>query len=375
MRKINQTLLLTTLSAVILACGPGDKKAELEKLKTEKKELEQQIKDLEAELIASGELKEKEISKVMVTAISVKPEAFEHKVEVRGAVASRTDVMISAETMGKVQAIKVTEGDRVAKGQLLIQLDADILRNSISEVKTQLEMAETIFERQAKLWEQNIGTEVQYLQSKNNKESLERKLATLHSQLSQSNIVAPFPGVIDNIPVKVGEMAQPGMPLMRIVNPKDMYITADVSESFLGKFTEGQQVKVYFPSQKKEVISKITSVGQVIKNENRTFEIEVSLPAMNFMVKPNQVVVLDLVDYHTDNAFVVPTKIVQRDSKGSYVYELIKKDDLTVANKVYVEPGVSYNLETEIDKGLKQGQVIANEGYRDLAQDVAVEVK
>ncbi|VXD12626.1 efflux RND transporter periplasmic adaptor subunit [Marinoscillum sp. 108] len=379
MRKINQITYIVIISALVYACGgteaAKDKVTELNELKAQQKELETKISDLEAELIQSGQLEKKEGNKVLITTLKMTPDSFEHWVEVRGTVASRKNVMLSAETMGRIESIKVTEGQKVAKGQLLVQLDADILRNSISEVKTQLELAATIYERQAKLWEQNIGTEVQYLQAKNNKEALESKLKTLNSQLSQSNVVAPFNGIIDNIPVREGEMTSPGMPLVRIVNQNDTYISADVSESFLGKFQVGQQVKVYFPSLDKEVISKIASVGQVIKSENRTFEVEVGLPAVDFPIKPNQVVVLHMIDYKTDKALVVPTKLVQRDSKGSYVYELVDKEGKLVASKVYVKPGVSYNLETEIVEGLSAGQLIAYEGYRELAPGAAVTIK
>lgn len=379
MRKINQIIYLITIATLVYACGgteaANDQVAQLSEMKAKQKELETQITELEKELIASGEIEKKDVNTVLVTAIEMAPTEFEHKIEVRGSVASRTNVMISAETQGKIESIRVKEGQNVSKGQLLVQLDADILRSNIAEVKTQLDLATTMYERQESLWKQDIGTEVQYLQAKNNKESLERKLNTLNTQLAQSNIVAPFSGVIDEIPVRVGEMTSPGMSLVRLVNQEDTYIAADVSESFLGRFDEGQSVEIYFPSQDKLLKSKVSAVGQVIKSENRTFEVQVNLPEADFPVKPNQVVVLRLVDYKNDKALVVPTKVVQRDSKGSYVYELIDKEGLKVASKAYVQPGVSYELRTEIVEGLKPGQIVANEGYRDLAQDVAVSVK
>ena len=378
MRKIYQITYLTILAAVVYACGGAeagnDKLAELQALKTQKKELEVQIAELENELMEAGAIVEKKANKVLVTAKTLTAEPFLHKIEVRGEVASKKNVFVSAETMGKIKSINVTEGQNVKYGQLLLQLDAEILQNNIAEIKTQLDLATTIFERQANLWGKNIGTEVQYLQAKNNKESLERKLTTLNSQLKQANVYAPFSGIIDNIPARVGEMAQPGVPLVRIVNQDEMYISADVSESFLGSFSEGQKVEIYFPSQDKTVTSTIESLGQVIKNENRTFEIEVKLPRVDFPVKPNQVTVLKLVDYTNEKALVVPTKIVQRDSKGNYVYALKSQGDQKVATKVYIKPGVTYDQRTEILEGLKAGQIVALEGYRDLAQDVAVNI-
>tara|TARA_Y100000310_G_scaffold337332_1_gene424151 strand:- start:5720 stop:6799 length:1080 start_codon:yes stop_codon:yes gene_type:complete len=359
----------------MVGCGQEeDKLGQLKSLKEEKKELEAQIKTLESELKAEGLLKA-EINEISVTSVKMSPTPFKHEIEVRGGVESRKDVVLSAETMGRIVAINVTEGQKVSKGQLLIQLDADIIRNNIGEVETQLELAATIYEKQAKLWEQNIGTEVQYLQAKNNKESLESRLATLKSQLRQSNVYAPFSGVIDNVPARVGQMAQPGMQLVRIVNQDDMYITADVSESYLGKFSEGQVAKVYFPSQDKTIETKIMSVGSVIKSENRTFEIELKMPKIDFDAKPNQVVVLQLVDYKNESAFVVPTKVIQTDSKGSYLFEIVDEGGMKKAKKAYVTPGLSYKLQTEITEGLKNGQLIANEGYRDLSEGVVVIVK
>lgn len=377
MKNIYQIAYLTVLAIVLNACGSSeaaeDKKAKLAELKAQKTELEGQISELEKELIASGEMSKKGNS-VLVSQIILQPQSFGHKVELRGAVSSRKNVAVAAETMGRIVNIKVKEGDKVSRGQLLIQLDAEVLRNNIDEIETQLELAETIYERQSNLWEKNIGTEVQFLQAKNNKESLERRLATLKSQLKQSNVYAPFSGAIDNIPVRVGEMAQPGMPLVRLVSQDDTYISADVSESYLGKFKEGQELEVYFPAQDKKVISKISALGQVINNENRTFSLEAGLPATNFPVKPNQVVVLSLEDYMTEEALVVPTKIVQKDAKGHYVYELVKEGAGTRANKVYVKPGITYEQRTEILEGLKPGQRVAFEGFRELAQDVMVSI-
>ena len=379
MKKVTQTFLIILTALIVYACdsseAANDKLAELKSLKEEQKELGEKIDALEEELRKSGVLEEKKVNKVLVSTITVAPQSFQHKIEVRGSVESRKDVVLSAESMGRIISIPVSEGQHISKGQLLLQQDAEIIRNNIQEVNTQLELATTVYERQSKLWEQNIGTEVQYLQAKNNKESLESRLSTLRSQLRQASVYAPFNGVIDNISTRVGEMAQPGMPLLRVVSPREMYVTADVSESYLGNFSDGQEVEIYFPSQDKTVISKIISVGQVIKSENRTFEVEVSLPRTDFPVKPNQVVRLELVDYRDKDALILPTKIIQNDSKGNYVFEIVEKDGDQVANKVYVKPGLTYSLMTEILEGVSVDQIIAYEGYRELTQDVVVTTK
>ena len=199
---------------------------------------------------------------------------------------------------------------------------------------------------------------MQYLEAKNNKESLERRLATANAQLGQSIVKAPFTGSIDAIPAKLGEMAQAGMPLMRIVSPEDVYIKADVSERFIGKFKKGDEVDIYFPSQDQSLSSDINSVGQVINNQNRTFAVEVNLPGVTFPVKPNQVTVLNLMDYQNDAALVVPTRLVQRDDQGTFVFMVAEEADKKVARKVHVTTGISYDGHTEVTAGLGSRQGI-----------------
>ncbi|UXP31184.1 efflux RND transporter periplasmic adaptor subunit [Reichenbachiella agarivorans] len=371
---------IAVLSSLLVACGGGNeldqKKEEVVKLRDEMLKMKQQVAELESEIKTQDpEYGKKEINAVLVTTIKMEPQHFEHKIEVRGGVESRTNVVVSSEIPGKIIKVAVVEGQVVKKGQLLVELDNEILRNNIAELKTNLELATIVADKQANLWEKNIGTEMQYLEAKNNKESLERKLATTRSQLNQSKIFAPFSGSIDAVDAKTGEMAQPGSPLLRIVNPNDVHINSEVSERFIGKFKKGDQVDVYFPSQDQKVSSVITSVGQVINNENRTFGLEVSLPKLDFPVKPNQVVVLSIRDYQNESSLKVPTELIQKDNKGTFIYQILEKDGNMIAEKLHVEVGITYNNETEILSGLKKGQIIAYEGYRDLAQGVVVEVQ
>src|SRR5690606_14136693 len=195
-------------------------------------------------------------------------------------------VMISAETAGTIERVHVKEGQRVGAGQVLVTLDAAILRNAVAELKTSLELANTIFEKQSRLWEQKIGTEVQYLEAKNNKESLERKLATTQSQLAQAVVKAPFAGTVDDVTAREGEMASPGVPLVRITSPQDTYIKADISERYIGKLGVGDEVEVYFPVQDMRAKSTIAAVSQVINPENRTFSVEVKIPKVDITLKP-----------------------------------------------------------------------------------------
>ena len=377
MKPINA--LTISLFAFLVACGEGEKdleakKAELQALRAQSLQLKEQINALETE-IREIDPEFNQSNTVLVSTMGLAKKPFDHKVEIRGSVASRKNVFVSAETMGRIEKIHIDEGNLVRKGDLLLKLDADILENNISEVETQLELADAIFVRQKSLWDKNIGTEIQYLQAKNNKESLERRLATLRSQLSQAYVRAPFSGVADNIPVKEGEMAQPGMPLVRIVNQKEMYISADVSEAFLGKFTKGDVAEIYFPSQDANLTSTITSVGKVINQENRTFTVEVSIPkSTDFEFQPNQVAILNLTDYFREETISVPTKLIQSDDRGKFVYGLDSSEGKKVAKKLRVEPGKSFNSLTEILSGLNGSEILISDGYRDVNEGSEVSI-
>jgi membrane fusion protein, multidrug efflux system len=377
--------LSIALMAIAMACSTSSGNHSDSDLEAKKKELEESQKEM-ASLMEKIASLEKEISEadpsfarqnskaILVSTFLAEKKFFEHKVEVRGAVESRKNVMLSAQTAGEIQQVHVREGQRIAKGQVLVSLNADVIRNSIAELKTSLELANSVYEKQAKLWEQKIGTELQYLQAKNNKESLERKLATANAQLDQSIIKAPFAGTVDELPAKTGEMAVPGMPIVRLVSQEDMYIKADVSERFIGKFNAGDPVDVYFPTFDKRITSKISSVGQVINPENRTFTVEVALPRVDFVIKPNQVTVLGLRDYISEETFAVPTRIVQRDDEGQYIYIVDNRGKKSLARKLHVKTGVNSLTQTEILSGLQGNEQIVDQGFRDLSEGVEVEV-
>ena len=376
---MKHTLSLLIAASVFLAsCSQqgGDdlasKKEQLKTYKTELQELKAKIEKTEKEIAQlDTNYSKHDKNAVLVTVLQVKPELFTHKFEARGSVASRTNVWISPEASGKIQTVKVKEGQRVSSGQVLAIIDSRVLRNSIAEVKTALELATTMYEKQERLYKQQIGTEVQYLQAKNNKESLERKLATLNAQLDMTVVKAPFSGVIDEVLALVGEMAMAGSPIVRMVNPDNVYIKANVSERFIGTFDTGDQVEVYFPTYTKNVTATISSVGNVISPQDRTFEIEVTLPNVDYHLKPNQVAVLTIEDYKNPEAIVVPTKIIQKDNNGNFVYTI----DNGQAKKTYVSLGSSYNERTEVEEGLELKQLVADKGYRELSEGVAVRVK
>ena len=349
-----------------------EKKADLAAYKAELIQLKSDIKQLEDELVTMGALEENS-NLALVSTLTLERKRFSHKVDIRGSVKSRNNIIISAEVPGAVTRVYVVEGQNVKKGQLLVVQDAQTLVRSIKELQSSLELASTIYERQKRLWESNIGTEVQYLETKNRKESLQLKLATTRSELSKTRIKAPFSGVIDRVDIRNGEIAQPGIPIIRLVSLSRMYIKADVSESYAGKFKIGQSVDVYFPSTDQTVGSKISAIGQVVNPQNRTFEVEVRISNIKNL-KPNMITVLTLTDYVNDDAVTVPTNIIQTDRTGKFLYLLSQQDDEVAARRVDIETGITYGNETEVMNGLSGNEVIVDKGGHYIADGSLVKI-
>jgi RND family efflux transporter MFP subunit len=365
-------LSITMVSSCEEKSEVEQKKAQLAEYKKQLFELKTNISELEKELLAMGAV-EPGANLTLVSTLTVRRNKFVHKVDVRGAVKSRNNILISAEVPGTVTGVKIVEGQQVKKGQILIVQDAQVLIRSIKELESALSLAQTIYERQKKLWENNIGTEVQYLEAKNRKESLELKLATTRSELSKTRIKAPFSGVIDRVDIRNGEIAQPGVPVIRLVSLSRMYIKADVSESFVGKFKKGQQVQVYFPSTDRRMSTTISAIGQVINPKNRTFVVEVRI-SDNDNLKPNMIAVLTLTDYVNNNAITVPTNLIQTDRTGKFLYNIEERDGRPVAVRTNIETGISFGSETEVLRGLTVDEIIVNKGGFELSDGSLVKI-
>ena len=283
-------------------------------------------------------------------------------------------MLISAENMGSINRIYAKEGAEVKKGQIILTLDTELLQRSLDQLETEYALAKTMFEKQSNLWKQNIGTEVQYLESKNRKESLENEIANIKTQISKSQIRAPFEGTIEEVFVKEGEMAQIGSPLVRVVNHRDMYVKADVSESYIGNFKKGDRVIINFPSINQTIESTISSVGQVIDEMNRTFSIEALLPETEFAIKPNLMVVVKIKDFVQDNAVVIPSKLIQNDNKGEFVFIAEEDSNELIAKKIQIDRGITYKNNTMITSGLTGNEILINEGFRDVADGSRVKI-
>lgn len=362
-----------------VSCNKQPQKEEIRKeiaqYKKEKNALEQKIDKLNEKLQDVSESGAGTFQ-VPVFVKEMQPETFRHFINANGAVEAVNDAFISPETNGQIKSIPVDEGDRVQKGQLLVRLKTTILRSNIKEVETNLELARETFEKQKRLWQDSVGSEMQYLQAKNKKETLEAKLETLNAQLDMSTIEAPFAGIVEEINQKVGELASPGREILHLVNLNDLKIKASLSEKYISNIQEGDQVKVKFPALEDYTIKvRISRKGSIIDEESRTFTIEARFPNPQEKIKPNQVAIINVNDYTNDEALVVPAEVIKQDMKGDYLYVIEETDGNPVASKVYVKTGRSYNNRTIIKSGLEPGQKVVTAGYTQVSEGTEVNIK
>ena len=365
-------VLFILSSIALVACGSPETMGTMEELKAEKSRLAASRDSIDA-LISKVdmELALLDTNKVydMVTALDVQPQMFNHFFEVFGQVKADKSINLYTTASGKVKKIHVKNGQQVKKGQLLLSLDTDIMTSSLRELQTGLELAKTVFEKQQRLWiDQQIGSEIQYLQAKNNYDALVQRVKTLKEQIELSVIRAPFAGSIDNIFAREGELAGPQMPALRLVNTSGVYVKADVPESYANRVRVGTPANVDFTSMDYEVAAEVLQVGQFIQEGNRTFSINVSLPEANG-VKPNQMVHVALMDYKNDEALSVPASLVQQDVEGNdFIYTLssIEGTSRFEVVKTWVTTGLTFEGRTEIISGLEANAKVIDKGSRSV---------
>lgn len=358
-------------AALLVACsepkkeGLEGKKAELAELKKQQAEINAKVAALQAE-VTKLDPQAQETAKTKTVAVApVTPTTFRHFIEVQGTIDAKNNVLVSPKSGGAVVAVYVKEGDAVRAGQVLAKVDDQVLRESIAEIKTQYELASTVYEKQANLWKQQIGTELQYLQAKNNKEALEKRLATLNSQLAQANITSPIAGVVDQVNVKPGETAMPGMGVVRVVNLSQLKVVAKVADTYVANVKKGDLVKVKFPDLNREINARVTFVGTTVDPLSRTFEIEATLPPSRDL-KPNQLAVVNINDVNKPNAIVINQNLVQNTEKGQVVYVAVAEGAKKRAKAKVVKTGQSYNGQVEITDGLAAGDQLVTQGYQEL---------
>ena len=344
----------------------------INKYKTEISKLEKNINRLEKQLDTMGQ-QQTSGRVVNVAAIKLNRQPFEHYFMASGAVEAKNESYISPQTSGKITRIYVEEGDKVAKGELLARLNTEIIENNIDEVKVNLELAKTLYEKQKELWNKKIGSEVQYLQAKNNYFSLKSRLKTLQSQYNLSFIKSPLAGVVDEVYQKVGEMGTPGMRLVHVVSLTPLILKARISERYIPAINVGDSVLVTFPTfPDMKIMATINRIGYVINPANRTFDVEVNLDNSDNKIKPNMMATLSLRDYETNSAIVVPSYLIREDIKGKYLYIAVKESGVLMATKRYVTTGLSYKGNTEIKSGINEGTTIITDGYNNVSDGVTI---
>lgn len=367
-------LPISFLMLLAIGCASEEtvesKKAKLEELRAEASTIQSSILELEAEISAlDPEYAKQNQKSILITTAKARKGEFDHYVEVTGSVLSKKNVVISAETGGRIMEIPAMEGMRVTRGQVLANIDAETIQRNIDELETNLELATTLFEKQKRLWDQEIGTEVQFLEAKNRKESLERNLASVKTQLEKTRVVAPFNGTIETVQVRLGELVQPGTAMFQFVGESDLFIEADISESYVGVLSKGDSVNVTFPSINQELKTKVSAVGAIINPNNRTFKVEVFLPNLP-QVKPNMISVLKIKDYENKDSVIVPAYLILSDNKGDYIYVV----EGETAKKKYIKRGRTFDDEAEVLEGLQGNETLVDKGFREVGDNFRVNI-
>jgi RND family efflux transporter MFP subunit len=329
------------------------------------------IQEIDAQLASLDSTREL----TSVTVLEVRPETFIHSFEALGKVEADRSVNLLPEMGGQIKRVLVSEGERVVAGQTLIELDNSVMRSSLDEVKKSLSLATTLFEKQERLWKQGIGSEVQYLQAKTNKESLEQRIQTVQNQLAMSRVKAPFAGTVDEMNAKEGEFAAPGMALGRLISTGKASVTADIPESYSNVVGKGQKVDLFFPSINKTLEARVTQVSDYINPDNRSYKVYVNLPATG-EYKPNMLAKVKVRDYEADQALSVPAALVQQDMSGNnfvFVWKLVK-DGIGSVEKRAVEVGKNNGEQVEIKSGLVLGETLVDKGARTVRDGQSVKV-
>lgn len=363
--KFSSTGIVVLL--IMFSCT-SNKQAQLTKLKQQQTVIADKIKILEGELSTEKKdsLNPKKFKFVGLKAVS--SNAFDHFIRVQGKLDGDQNAAVFAEAPGTVSAKFADVGQKVVRGQVLAQIDDQQYRSQMQSLETQYKLSSDIFDKQKRLWDQKIGSEVQYLQSKTNKESLEKQISSLKQNLDKFKIKSPIDGTIEECNIKIGGVVSPDPRLAayRVVAFKNLKVSAEVSEAYSAKVKSGDKLIVLFPDINKQIESKVDFVSRYINPINRTFIIETKLLDGINDLKANMIAIIQINDYHSDNAIQIPMNMIQTDQAGSYVYVVRSKERYNAAFKQPVVLGINYNGVAEVLKGLALGDKVISVGYQEL---------
>ncbi|MBA3648930.1 MAG: efflux RND transporter periplasmic adaptor subunit [Chitinophagales bacterium] len=362
-------LLLAGCVIWLVSCQQAntqDPQARLAELKKQQLQISGEITTLQAQIAANDTSGSRQKPK-LVAIETLQPGVFQHFLEVQGKVDADENVGVTPQIGGVITNIFVQAGNRVRKGQVLAITDAATLQANIEVTKNSLTLANTLYEKQKSLWDQQIGTEVQYLTAKNQKEAIDKNLNVLQQQMEMTKIKSPIDGTVDEVMAKLGEMATPGRPSFRVVNLSKLKVIADVAERYAGIIKVGDQVTITLKDAGKQITKKITAVSQVIDPNSRSFQIEARLGTEEKeLFRPNMIVIAKIGDYSKNNSIAIPINTVQNSEEGKFVFIASNQDGKTVAIKQIITPGMSYGDRIEIVSGLKAGDQLITVGYQDL---------
>tara|TARA_R110002049_G_scaffold65035_1_gene170903 strand:+ start:18750 stop:19919 length:1170 start_codon:yes stop_codon:yes gene_type:complete len=382
-------IYLILVSALTLTSCGGDKKKSvedviasenLEQIRQRKTDLDAQQQDIAAQL----KLLEKKIKELdpqekipLITTFAAKEAVFTHYVELQGSVSTKQNLVIYPEYSGTLTQVYVKEGQKVSKGQTLAKIDDGGLSQQVAQLQIQADLAKTTYERQQRLWEQKIGSEIQFLQAKSAYQAQEESVKQLKQQIGKTIVKAPFSGTIDDVITDQGSVVSPGQSaLFRIVNLDDMYIETDVPERYISNVTPGKNVQVEFPILGTSLDAKIRQAGNFINPANRTFKVEVAVPNKDNNIKPNLTAKLKINDYTSDKAILIPQSIISENAEGQqYVYTITDKNDsVAKAKRVIIETGKTQGDFIEVLSGVENGEEIIDEGARSVKDGQEVKI-
>lgn len=380
---------LPALLLLLSSCGGGDAETvesvlstgNLENIREKKQELSEQQRELSRSVAlldsAIAALSEEE-NFPLVTTIEADPREFRHYLELQGDVTTRQNVLVYPEMAGTLDAVYVKEGQRVSKGQLLGRIDDGGMGSQLAQLEAQAALAETTFQRQKRLWEQNIGSEIQYLQAKTEFEARKQAVEQLQSQLERSLLRAPFNGIVDDVIKDEGTVVSPGpgSEIFRVVNLSDMFIEVEIPERYLGDIEAGKDARIYFPVLGDTLVSEVRTTGNFINPANRSFSAEIPVPGGGKNIKPNLTARVNINDYSKNDAILIPQGIISENAEGEqYVYTVVGNEDgQSVARKTIITTGRTQGSEVEVLTGLQQGARVIKEGARTVKDGQVVEI-
>jgi len=344
---------------------PTDKKTQLADLKKQQAELSSKIAALQAQ-VGTDSTKGADVSTIIV-----KPGQFTNYVQIQGKIDAQNNVTAYSQTNGVITAIYVKVGDRVRRGEVLVQLDNSVLQQNVGQAQSQLNLANILYQRQKNLWDQKIGTEVQYLQAQTNLQTAQKQVSSLKQQADLYRIVSPIDGVVDQMDLKLGAAITPGQQGsgIRVINADILKVKADVPESYSSSVNQGDSVKVLFPDVNDSLATRVTFASKVIDPGSRSFGIEIKLPH-NKEYRPNMTAVLQIANYQNHNTISVPVNAIQRSDEGDYVY--INENGF--AKRKPITEGKTSGGYTEVKSGLSSGDQLITEGASEIGDGDKVSV-